>query len=77
MVFEIGKSYKHTTGKEMTIIGELETKYWGFCLIGETSDCELIPVGRDEESAINWSLVDQWRHINYGTNCNASINWLD
>lgn len=54
MTFEIGKTYRHSTGKEMTIIGKLKTHTWGECLIGETSDGELVPVGESEEHAVNW-----------------------
>jgi hypothetical protein len=54
MIFEIGKTYRHSTGKKMTIIGKLETHIWGECLIGETSDGELVPVGELEEHTVNW-----------------------
>lgn len=57
MIFEVGKTYQHSTGKKMTIIGKLETHIWGECLIGETSDGELVPVGESEENAVNWVEV--------------------
>ena len=57
MTFEVGKTYQHSTGKKMTIIGKLETHIWGECFIGETSDGELVPVGESEENAINWVEV--------------------
>ena len=54
MKFEIGKTYKHNTGKIMKIIGELPTTFYGDALIGENSDGTLTPVGKSEENAINW-----------------------
>lgn len=55
MIFEVGKTYKHSTGKRMTIIGRLNTHTYGVCLIGEDDDTgELYPVGENEENAINW-----------------------
>jgi hypothetical protein len=54
MIFEIGKTYKHTTGKRMTIIGRLNTKTYGETLVGEDDRGELLPVGEKEENAINW-----------------------
>ena len=55
MIFEIGKIYKHATGKRMAIIGRLNTHTYGECLIGETDTGELIPVGEQEDNAVNWS----------------------
>lgn len=56
MIFEIGKTYKHTTGKQMTIIGRLKTHTYGECLIGEELDTgELVPVGEQEDNSINWA----------------------
>lgn len=54
LIFEIGKCYQHTTGRKMRIIGEMDTYYYGHCLIGETDTGEYIPVGREAENAVNW-----------------------
>jgi hypothetical protein len=54
VIFEVGKTYQHSTGKRMTIIGRLKTHTYGECLIGEYDNGELIPVGELEENAINW-----------------------
>lgn len=54
MIFKLGKTYKHTSGKEMTIIGRLRTHTWGECLIGEVDTGELVPVGECEDNAVNW-----------------------
>lgn len=58
MIFEIGKTYQHSTGKIMTVIGRLKTHLWGECLIGETDCAELVPVGEQEENAINWVEIE-------------------
>jgi hypothetical protein len=63
MVFEIGKYYRHTTGEMMAIRGELETTMWGKALIAESNQrSDLVPVGRDESSAVNWmeTTEDEW-----------------
>lgn len=54
MIFEVGKTYRHNSGKTMTIIGRLKTSIWGDCLIGECDTGELIPVGESEYNAVNW-----------------------
>lgn len=54
MIFEIGKTYTHTTGKKMTIIGRLKTHIYGECLIGECDTGELVPVGEQEDNSVNW-----------------------
>jgi len=52
MKFEIGKFYRHTTGKDLAIIGELETSMYGFALIAETNDIteSFMAVGREESA---------------------------
>lgn len=54
MTFQIGKTYKHTTGKVMKIIGELDTTIYGKALIGECDDGTLIPCGKSEDATVNW-----------------------
>lgn len=58
MIFEIGKTYKHSTSKKMTIVGEADTKAYGHCLVGETEDGELQPVGILEENAEGLEIVE-------------------
>ena len=55
MVFEVGKCYKHESGKKIRIIGEVDTYFYGHCLIAETDNAVLIPVGQTEEYAVNWT----------------------
>lgn len=57
MIFEIGKTYQHSTGKKMTIIGKLTTHIWGEALIGETDNGELLPVGEKEENTMGWEEI--------------------
>ena len=54
MIFEVGKTYQHTTGVRMTIIGRLKTYIHGECLIGERDNGELVPIGESEAHAFNW-----------------------
>ena len=65
MIFEIGKTYRHNTGKRMTIIGRLKTHIYGECLIGEWDTGELVTVGESEENAVNWyeqeSEDNEWK----------------
>lgn len=56
-MFDLGKTYKHNSGKFMTIIGALKTHTYGLCLIGETYFSELVPVGNDDGSFKNWREV--------------------
>ncbi len=64
MIFEIGKFYRHTTGIFMAIVGEVNTTMWGSTLIGESTHDSygLMPVGRDEASAVNWEEItkEEW-----------------
>ena len=59
MVFEIGKCYKHNTGMQIKILGEVTTHMRGKGLLAETygSYVELYQVGTDEEAAVNWHLI--------------------
>lgn len=63
MIFEQGKYYSHPTGRQMAIVGEVETTLYGKCLIAETDDgADLKSVGRDESAAENWTEIskDEW-----------------
>lgn len=58
MKFELGKSYEHTTGQRMKIVGYALTYIHGECYIGEDLDSgELRPVGREADNAINWKEI--------------------
>lgn len=54
MRFEVGKAYRHTTGLKMQVISEIDTYYYGKCLLGETDSAKLVPLGVAEDNAINW-----------------------
>ena len=52
MVFEVGKCYEHKNGMKMRIIGEMNTYYYGHCLIGETDRATYTPVGQTEHNTV-------------------------
>lgn len=56
--FEVGKYYRHTTGKEISVIGELKTTMYGITLIAETSN-GLETVGKDSSCAVNWTEISE------------------
>jgi len=62
MIFEIGKFYRHSTGKQIAVLGELETTLYGKTLIAETDSSHFISVGRDETSSENFHEIskDDW-----------------
>jgi hypothetical protein len=65
MVFEVGKYYKHTGGGYLHILCEAETTMWMDPLIAESAghgDGRLVPVGKDEAAAVNWTETtkDEW-----------------
>jgi hypothetical protein len=62
MIFEVGKYYKHTTGLSMQTLGNMMTTMWGLALIAEQSDGQIIAVGRDEDSSVNWIEIsrEEW-----------------
>ena len=58
MIFEEGKTYMHTTGKKMKIVGAVDSYIYGKTLIGENIETgEFIPVGRTKYHAENWKEV--------------------
>ena len=52
--FEIRKTYVHTTGKKMKIVGAVESVAYGLCLIGEDDNGDFTPVGNTKDNAVNW-----------------------
>ena len=67
MVFELGKYYKHESGKMMHVLVEANTTVYGDnTLIAEDDFGNLIPVGRSEYHCKNYTEVqqDEWdRHF--------------
>ena len=57
MKFELGKTYKHNSGEKMKIVGYALTHIYGECYVGENEYGELIPVGKEEDNAVNWEEV--------------------
>ena len=58
MIFELGKTYVHTTGHTIRIIGELTKELYGAdALVAEdTNTGELVPVGIGEEYTVNYCV---------------------
>lgn len=64
MKFKIGKCYKHATGDMLHIITEGNTCMYGSCLIGENELGDLVPVGKEEDNAINYIEISKDEFIN-------------
>ena len=60
MVFEVGKAYKHNSGEKMRIIAEVNSYYFGHCLLAETDSAEFIPVGKGEDYSVNWKECEDF-----------------
>jgi len=61
--FEAGKCYRHTTGKEINVLVEVETTQWGKVLVAESNfNSEIIAVGKYIGSAVNYSEIsrEEW-----------------
>jgi len=58
--FEIGKAYRHTGGREIKIVGEVNSTMYNNCLVAE-ENCSIgfIPIGRDEGAAVNWVEISE------------------
>ena len=63
MKFELGKYYQHTTGMKLHICGLSDTYYHGRCFVGENNKGELLPVGSDEASAVNFHEISKEQFI--------------
>lgn len=65
MIFEVGKHYEHSTGKKMHILGKVNSDmYYSPCLVAEDLEGNFIPVGTDEENAVNWNEIDETEWLN-------------
>lgn len=64
MIFEIGKFYKHTSGKKISIVGCVETTMYGKTLIAEQCDhYDFTPVAYNSDDATEgWIEInkDEW-----------------
>ena len=58
MIFQYGKTYKHNSGKVITIVGVADTHTYGKCLIAEDEYGQLSPVGQEDENTVNWQEVN-------------------
>ena len=63
MTFKLGKTYQFAGGpRQMTIVGSAHTRTWGWCLIGEDNEGNLLPVGMEETNAQYWHVVELSAH---------------
>ena len=46
--------------RKMRIIAEIETYYFGHCLLGETDKAEYVPVGKGEDYTVNWKECEDF-----------------
>lgn len=63
MKFEVGKCYKHTNGRKVRTLCEIDTHFYGHCILGETDRGEYVPCGMSEESAQNWTECDDFAEV--------------
>jgi hypothetical protein len=65
MKFEVGKFYKHASGKTLYIIAEVKTFLWGNTLIAEEGSYKrglngkLTAVGSKQYSAVNYCEITE------------------
>ena len=60
MIFELGKTYVHTTGHTIRIVGQLTKEHYGVdALVAEDTDTgELVPVGIGEDYTVNYFIKE-------------------
>lgn len=61
--FEVGRYYKHSAGRMLSIVGSAYTTAYGPTLVGENKRGELSAVGQGPGHTIGWSEInkDEWR----------------
>ena len=64
MKFELGKYYRHTSGRKLYICGLAETNTYDRCFVGEDEKGNLSPVGNTEENAINHVQITKEEFLN-------------
>jgi hypothetical protein len=63
--FELGKYYKHSTGKKLHICGLVDSYYYGNCFAGEDENGNLSDVGKDADNTVNWKEISKDEFIGY------------
>ena len=65
MVFEVGKCYEHNSGHRIHVVAEAELDiYFSPCLIAETDEGHIIPVGKRAENAVNYHEITRKEWLN-------------
>ncbi len=59
MKFNIGRYYKHSTGKMIFICGVCSTYAYGMCLMAEDVYGSFSPVGNHEGATDNWREITE------------------
>lgn len=67
MVFQVGKYYRHATGKKIYICGSFKSKLYGFTLMAEDPLGKFAPVGDTKDHTINWNEInhDDFHHLEF------------
>ena len=57
-MFEIGKTYAHSSGQKVVILAKVQSPIWGECLVGEDMETrKFVPISTWEEAFIGWNEV--------------------
>lgn len=62
MKFELGKCYEHTTGMKMRMLVEVDTHFYGHCILAETDGGQYIPCGLEDWNTENWKECEDFAH---------------
>ena len=57
MNFEVGKTYRHTSGETIRVLTEVDSYMYGNCLLGENGKGEFIPLSTEEWATENYEEV--------------------
>lgn len=57
MNFEVGKTYRHTSGEIIRVLTEVDSYMYGKCLLGENDKGEFIPLSTEEWATENYEEV--------------------
>ena len=79
MRFQIGKSYKHGSGKYMRIIGAVQSTIFGLALVAETpGEGNFRPIGwNDHRYADNWQPISDEEWAAKALAPDSRQRWLD
>lgn len=74
MIFEIGKFYRHTTGRELHVMGRVPSALQEKgSLVAECLTGDLLFVGEDEPSTVNYVECEPWVVKDHGVHSSSSV----